>query len=137
MILLIFTHKHIVIVILLSLVRYLRPIHFFVIDVKTNWAKANRLTDEQVFNLFNNIQNYYSDKFNVAIIENDLQFGFVKNTMIPLKKPIILNWNFGNYTGMMKRVNEEHKINNIKLLSNNELSLSWNRELTEYFIKTS
>ena len=137
MILLIFTHKHIVIVILLSLVRYLRPIHFFVIDVKTNWAKANRLTDEQVFNLFNNIQNYYSDKFNVAIIENDLQFGFVKNTMIPLKKPIILNWNFGNYTGMMKRVTEEHKINNIKLLSNNELSLSWNRELTEYFIKTS
>ena len=56
--------------------------------------------------------------------------------MIPLKKPIILNWNFGEYTGMMKRVTEESKINNIKLLSNNELSLSWNRELSEYFIST-
>lgn len=109
---------------------------FSVIDVKTKWAKANRLIDEQVLNLFNDIQNYYSDKYNVSIIENDLQFGFVKNTMIPLKQPIILNWNFGNYTGMMKRVTEEHKINNIKLLSNNELSLSWNRELSEYFILT-
>ena len=110
--------------------------NFSVIDVKAEWAKSNRLTDEQVLNLFNNIQNYYSDKFNVSIIENDLQFGFVKNTMIPLKQPIVLNWNFGNYTGMMKKVTEEHKINNLKLLSNNELSLSWNREMSEYFILT-
>lgn len=109
---------------------------FSVIDVKTEWANSNRLTDQQVLNLFNNIQNYYSDKFNVSIIENDLQFGFVKNTMMPLKQPIVLNWNFGEYTGMMKRVTQEHKINNIKLLSNNELSLSWNRELKEYFILT-
>lgn len=109
---------------------------FSVVNIKTEWAKTNRLTDEQVLNLFNDIQNYYSDKFNVSIIENNLQFGFVKNTMIPLKQPIILNWNFGNYTGMMKKVTEEHKINNLKLLSNNELSLSWNRELTEYFILT-
>lgn len=110
--------------------------NFSVIDIKTKWAKANRLTDLQVLNLFNDIQNYYSDKYNVSIIENDLQFGFVKNTMIPLKHPIILNWNFGNYTGMMKRVIEENKINNLKLLSNDELSLSWNRELSEYFILT-
>lgn len=109
---------------------------FSVVDVKTAWAKANRLTDTQVLNLFNDIQGYYSDKYNVSIIENDLQFGFVKNTMIPLKKPIVLNWNFGNYTGMMKRVTEENKINNLKLLSNNELSLSWNREMPQYFIKT-
>ena len=109
---------------------------FSVVDVKTTWAKSNRLSDDQVFNLFNDIQNYYSDKYNMSIIENDLQFGFVKNTMIPLKQPIILNWNFGNYTGMMKKVTEENKINNLKLLSNNELSLSWNRELTEYFIST-
>ena len=109
---------------------------FSVIDKKTEWAKTNRLTDEQVLNLFTDIQNYYADKYNVSIIENDLQFGFVKNTMIPLKQPIVLNWNFGNYTGMMKKVTEEHKINNLKLLANNELSLSWNRELTEYFILT-
>lgn len=109
---------------------------FSVINIKTQWAKKNRLKDEEVYNLFNAIQDYYSEKYNLSIIENDQQFGFVKNTMVPLKTPIILNWNFGNYTNMMKRVIEENKINNIKLLSNNELSLSWNRELTEYFINT-
>lgn len=109
---------------------------FSVIDYKTKWTNENRLTDEQTLSLFNNIQNYFSDKYNCCIIENDLQFGFVKNTMIPLKIPIILNWNFGDYTGMMKKVTKENKINNLKLLANNELSLSWNRELEEYFIKT-
>lgn len=110
--------------------------NFSVINIKTQWAKANRLTDDQVLNLFNNIHEYYSNKYNMSIIENDLQFGFVKNSMIPLKTPIILNWNFGEYTGMMEKVTQENKINNLKLLTNNELSLSWNRELDEYFIKT-
>lgn len=110
--------------------------NFSVVDFKTKWAKENRLPDEKVLDLFNQIQNYFSDKHNMSIIENNLQFGFVKNTLIPLKTPIILNWNFGEYTGMMKRVVEKKQINNIKLLCNNELSLSWNRELSEYFIKT-
>jgi hypothetical protein len=55
--------------------------------------------------------------------------------MICLNKPIILNWNVGKYTGMMKGVTEQKQINNIKLLPNNELSLSWNRELDKYFIR--
>lgn len=109
---------------------------FSVVDFKTLWARTNRLNDEYTYKLFNAIQMYYSDKYNMSIIENDLQFGFVKNTMIPLKTPIVLNWNFGNFTGMMKRVVEKNQINNLKLLSNNELSLSWNRELSEYFIVT-
>lgn len=109
---------------------------FSVIDYKTKWANENRLTDTQTLSLFNSIQEHFSDKYNLSIINNELQFGFVKNTLIPLKTPIILNWNFGDYTGMMKKVTEEHKINNVKLLPNNELSLSWNRELPEYFIKT-
>ena len=109
---------------------------FSVINKKTLWAKTNRLNDKQCLYLFEAIEKCYSDYYNVSIIENDLQFGFVKNTMIPLKKPIILNWNFGDFTGMMKKVTEENKINNIKLLANNELSLSWNREATEYYIET-
>lgn len=110
--------------------------NFSVINKKTKWAKENRMEDEDVLHLFNSIHEYYSNAYNLSIIENDLQFGFVKNSLIPLKTPIILNWNFGEYTGMMKRVTDENKINNIKLLPNNELSLSWNRELEEYFIKT-
>lgn len=94
------------------------------------------LNDKQTLALFNSIEKYFSDKYELSIIENDLQFGFVKNTMIPLKTPIILNWNFGKYTGMMSKVVNENKINNIKLLANNELSLSWNRESIECFIET-
>ena len=109
---------------------------FSVVNVKTAWAKENRLPDDKVESLFNEIQNLCTDIHNVSIIHNDNQFGFVKNTLIPFKVPIILNWNFGKYTGMMSKVVNERKINNIKLLPNNELSLSWNRELPEYFINT-
>lgn len=108
---------------------------FSVIDQKTAWTNKNRLSDEEVLNLFVLIERKYVDR-GIAIIENDLQFGFVKNTLIPLTVPIILNWNFGKYTGMMKHVTEQKQINNIKLLPNNELSLSWNREASEWFIYT-
>lgn len=110
---------------------------FSVINKKTVWAKNNRLSDEKVRRLFELVEYYFTNKYNVSVIENKEQFGFVKNSMIPLLTPIILNWNFGNYTGMMKKVTIENKINNIKLLPNNELSLSWNRELPEYFIHTN
>ena len=111
---------------------------FSVLDVKTQWVKDNILENDYVENLFSVVEDYFSTMNNdIQVIVNDLQFGFVKNTLIPLKIPIIMNWNFGKYTGMMKKVVEEHKINNLKLLPNNELSLSWNRELKEYFIKTT
>ena len=108
--------------------------NFSVLNVKTQWVKDNILEDSCVQTLFDSIEDYFKGR-NISIIENDLQFGFVKNTMIPLSVPIILNWNFGKYTSMMNKVVNEHKINNLKLLPNNELSLSWNRELSEYFIK--
>lgn len=110
---------------------------FSVLNVKTQWCADNLIDDGTLDDLFNDIEDYYVNKFGVAVITNDLQFGFVKNSMIPLYTPIVLNWNFGRYTGMMKRVTDLSQINNIKLLSNGELSLSWNRDLPEYFIKTS
>lgn len=109
---------------------------FSVIDYKTEWIKQNILSEDYTEELFLSLQNFYTSLYPIDIIENDLQFGFVKNTMIPLKVPIILNWNFGNYTGLMKYVINENKINSLKIIPNGELSLSWNRELSEYFIKT-
>lgn len=109
---------------------------FSVLNVKTTWVLDNILPDIVVENLFRNVEQLYARGHDLAIIENDLQFGFVKNTMIPLNVPIIMNWNFGRYTGMMEKVTKESKINNLKLLPNNELSLSWNREDSKYFIKT-
>lgn len=114
----------------------LRVDDFSVINYKTEWAINNILEPDVYEELFDAFTDYFSTEFDVGIIENDLQFGFVKNTMIPLTVPIILNWNFGTYSGMMDKVVKEKKINNIKLLPNNELSLSWNRELSEYFITT-
>ena len=107
---------------------------FSVINKKTQWVKQHILSDERVYQLMAGLQRYFTGVYDISIIENDLQFGFVKNTMIPLKVPIIFNWNFGEYTGMMSKVVDKKQINNIKLLPTGDLSLSWNRELPEYFI---
>jgi molybdenum cofactor biosynthesis enzyme MoaA len=108
---------------------------FSVVDVKTQWVNDNILSDEEYDELFEKLEISYFNRKNIDSITNDETFGFVKNSMIPLATPIILNWN--QHGQMMNKVVKEHKINNIKLLPNNELSLSWNRDLSEYFIKTS
>lgn len=106
---------------------------FSVVNTKRDWVNDHLLSDEEYDRLFQDIEKHFEAQ-GFSIIENDEQFGFVKNTMIPLTVPIILNYN--QHGQMMKKVVEENKINNLKLLPNNELSLSWNRELTQYFITT-
>ena len=108
---------------------------FSVLDVKTRWVKDNILSDDAYDYLFSALERHYTDENNMSIIVNQELFGFVKNSMIPLDPPIILNWN--QHGQMMSKVVNEHKINNLKLLPNNELSLSWNREMTQYFIDTN
>lgn len=107
---------------------------FSVVDFKTQWVSDNILSDEEYDKLFASLEDFYAQSVGVSIITNEEQFGFVKNSMIPLKVPIILNWN--QHGQMMNKVVKENKINNLKLLPNGELSLSWNRELTQYYIKT-
>lgn len=107
---------------------------FSVVNIKTEWVRDNILSPERYESLFSDFERYWELRdFN--IIENELQFGFVKNTLIPIKTPIIMNWNFGNYTGMMDKVIKDKQINNIKLLPTGNLSLSWNREDEEWFIR--
>lgn len=108
---------------------------FSVLDIKTKWVNENILSDDEYDKLFDEIEKHYINLHDISIIENNEQFGFVKNTLIPLDVPIILNYN--QHGQMMNKVINENKINNIKLLPNNELSLSWNRELKNYFIKTN
>jgi molybdenum cofactor biosynthesis enzyme MoaA len=108
---------------------------FSVVDEKTKWVNENILSDKDYDTLFEDLENHYSESKGISIIKNNALFGFVKNTMIPLKTPIILNWN--QHGKMMDKVVNEKKINNIKLLPNGELSLSWNREMKGYFIKTT
>ena len=107
---------------------------FSVIDIKTKWVNEHILTDEEYDNLFDSVIRYFNYK-GVQEIVNDEQFGFVKNVLLPFTTPIIFNYN--QHGQMMNKVINENKINNLKILPNGELSLSWNRELTEYFIKTN
>lgn len=108
---------------------------FSVTQETNDWVNSNILLDEEYDKLFNSIINHYELTNRVSSINNQYTFGFVRNTLIPLiKTPIILNWN--QHGQMMNKVVTEKKINNIKLLTNNELSLSWNKEESDYFIKT-
>lgn len=107
---------------------------FSVVPVKTKWVENHILSDECYDNLFKLIENHFINRNNLSVITNNNQFGFVKNSLIPLKTPIILNWNHRGR--MLNQVLNFDQINNIKLLSMGELSLSWNRESTEYFIST-
>ncbi len=109
---------------------------FSVMDVTTDWVREHILPQEEAATLFYEFERDVCEGEGTCLIENPLQFGFVKNTMIPLEIPIIMNWNIEGYTGMMEKVVNHNQINNLKLLSNGELSLSWNREDDKYFIKT-
>jgi len=108
---------------------------FSVVDAKSKWVCENILSDDEYDKLFSELENFYRVRYGISVITNNETFGFVKNSIIPLLKPIILNWN--QHGQMMNKVVKESKINNIKLLPNNELSLSWNRESSEYFLKTN
>jgi len=108
---------------------------FSVVDAKSKWVCENILSDDEYDKLFSELENFYRVRYGISVITNNETFGFVKNSIIPLLKPIILNWN--QHGQMMNKVVKESKINNIKLLPNNELSLSWNRESSEYFLMTN
>lgn len=110
---------------------------FSVVSVKTKWVRGHILSPEKTESLFEEFEFSMSVVHgDCMVLENSSQFGFVKNTMITLGTPIIMNWNFGKFTGMKDKVIKESQINNIKLLPNGELSLSWNREEEKYYIKT-
>lgn len=108
--------------------------NFSVVNKTTAWVKAHILTPEEYEKLFTAFEQKVKTEQKIQIIVNQNQFGFVKNTVIPLSVPIIMNWNFGKHTGMMEKVTKEKQINNLKLLPTGDLSLSWNREDQKWFL---
>jgi molybdenum cofactor biosynthesis enzyme MoaA len=108
---------------------------FSVYQGVNDWVNTHILHDNEYDTLFTAVIKHFELVEYVNPIDNPDTFGFVRNTIIPLYPTVvILNWN--QHGKMMKKVTEEHKINNIKLLTNGELSLSWNKRNSEYFIKT-
>jgi|GEM_PF-3060732 len=104
---------------------------FSTVNEVTEFNREHILSDEDYDYLWYNIENNFAD---YPIIRNKETFGFVEYSMILLDKPIIINYN--QHGKLREKVIKENKINNLKLLVNSELSLSWNREETEYFINT-
>lgn len=84
-------------------------------------------------NAFNNI-NILFDEFEsefdkITTIRNDKTLGYAKYSFIPMKTPIILNWNQCETMGSNSKF-----INHIKLLANGELSLSWDKNKTDNYL---
>lgn len=104
---------------------------FSTVNEVTEFNRVHILSDLHYDNLWHKVEKTYSD---YPIVRNKETFGFVEYSMIMLPVPIILNYN--QHGQLRRKVVEENKINNIKLLPTGELSLSWNREEKEYFINT-
>jgi molybdenum cofactor biosynthesis enzyme MoaA len=100
----------------------LRVDDYSVVNEVVQFVKDNILSDEEYEQLFKNVEAAYCK---YPIVRNPLTFGFVEYSMICAETPIILNY---NHRGMMADKARRGYINNIKLLTNGNLSLSWNKE---------
>lgn len=109
----------------------LKTDNFSTINEVTEFNRIHTLSDDKYESLFNSIEKMH---FDFKIHKNAETFGFVEYSLIEADVPIILNYNHRGQ--MMDKVVNENKINNLKLLTTGDLSLSWNRELSEYFINT-
>ncbi len=96
--------------------------NFSVVNSPKEWVNSNILSPEDYENLYKSFENVFKD---YPIVRNPLTFGFVEYSMIMLDTPIILNY---NHRGMMAQKASMGLVNNIKLLSNGNLSLSWNKD---------
>lgn len=103
--------------------------NFSVVDEVNSFVRSEILSPEEYDEIYTKFESFFHP---APIVRNSETFGFVPYSMICLDKPIILNWN--QHGQMMNKVVKENKINNIKLLSNGHLSLSWNRNDRERYL---
>lgn len=101
---------------------------YSVVNKVLQFVKENILDELEYDALYKEIEQYYVEE---PIVRNPSTFGFVEYSMICLDTPIILNY---NHRGKMALQASKNYINNIKLLSNGNLSLSWNKEDTSKVI---
>lgn len=93
------------------------------------------LSDKEYNNFFLNLCNYFCNSRDITLIENRKTLGFVRYILIPIRCPIIVNWNIGSKVAEQICENdiEKRKINTFKCLVSGNISLSWNEGNT--FIK--
>jgi MoaA/NifB/PqqE/SkfB family radical SAM enzyme len=100
----------------------LRVDDFSVVNKAIDFVKANIMDDSEYEDFFKGIELAFSK---YPIVRNPLTFGFVEYSMICKDTPIILNY---NHRGRMAEFARGGFINNFKLLTNGNLSLSWNKD---------
>jgi len=103
---------------------------FSTVNEVTEFNRTHILSDECYDNLWHSVEEHFTE---YPLVRNKETFGFVEYSMILLPAPIILNYN--QHGQLRNKIVNERKINNIKLLTTGELSLSWNREEKDYFIE--
>lgn len=102
--------------------------------------EVNKFNRERSFSQegYDKLFHEFEDQFKCyPIVRNKETFGFVEYSTIltPFDPAIVLNY---NHRGRLREVClNEDKINSVKLLPTNELSLSWNREEADMFIDTT
>jgi molybdenum cofactor biosynthesis enzyme MoaA len=109
----------------------LRVDDFSVVNKVTDFVKENILSDDHYENIFKGLEKLHWPK---PIVRNPDTFGFVEYSMICMDTPIILNY---NHRGKMADRARAGYINNIKLLTNGNLSLSWNKDDESRVIRKS
>jgi len=102
---------------------------FSTINEVTEFNRIHTLSDVQYDTLWTSVERYYHDW---PLLRNPKTLGFVEYSMILLPVPIIFNYN--QHGKLMQMVVNEKKVHGFKLLPTGDLSLSWNREMPQYFI---
>lgn len=102
---------------------------FSIVSNPKEWVNKNILSDNDYEALFKSVEEEFKD---FPIVRNPLTFGFVEYSMICMPTPLILNY---NHRGQMAAKASQGLVNNIKLLSNGNLSLSWNKDDTSKVIR--
>jgi len=108
----------------------LRVDDFSVANVVTEFVKNHIMTSQEYEHFFRSTEAEFSDN---PIVRNPLTFGFVEYSMICADTPIILNY---NHRGRMAEFAKTGHINNLKLLTNGNLSLSWNKGDDSHVIRS-
>lgn len=106
---------------------------FSTINPVSSFTKDNRISDEEYNVLFHSAENYFKNKYKCGLIRNYDTLGFVENSLLNMNTTLIFNY---NHTGrLMKEFEENKKINGFKLLPNGMISISWNRERTDLYVR--
>jgi len=107
----------------------LRADNFSVINQVINFIKKRILEPAKYEELYKTFELCFKD---IPIVRNPKTLGFVEYSMICLDTPIILNYNHRN---RMTEMASQGYVNGIKLLTNGNISLSWNRDDLSQVIK--